>query len=192
MYCHQNNEQLNLNNKEKLIDITISIGLHIPKYILDYMEYVSSREEIISILSETTGYKINDTKYSDTKLFIIELDDDKNTPNIYDHSNNTTLINNDFLKNTYLDKYLFKYLSIEWNNAYNYICKSHFINKLIIKDAFEKGIIDLIKPNMVYDNTLQIAWNVINEYELWIYNLNDIYWKKLYNLISNEYKFIKM
>ena len=70
--------------------------------------------------------------------------------------------------------------------------KFQSITQHIIKKAFNDGILDLLDPSFVDNGKLQKAWDIIHKYELWIENIDGMYWDKLANLIDSEYKYILM
>jgi hypothetical protein len=109
---------------------------------------------------------------------------------------------NDYLKNNkncicHSYKYNFKFkndnsdLDKEWFDAYNFDSPKKNTNQSIILQAWQKGLLDMLDPNMVYDETLEKIWFTINKYELWIENIDEKYWTKLENYINYEYKYLK-
>lgn len=81
-------------------------------------------------------------------------------------------------------------LQQKWFDAYNYESQNKNKNQEIILEAWKNGLLDMLDPQMVYDDTLEIIWNTINKYELWIENIDEKYWSKLENYLNREYKYL--
>lgn len=122
-----------MNNQLNLFDITKSIGLCIPKIVLDYLEKAYSKTEIINILSETVGYDITtrfnvknylysktvQTNYS-TTIYDSSSDDFQISDDSIDELNNYENQHDiDYIRNKFYKKYMEKMSSCFNLNQYN-------------------------------------------------------------------------
>jgi hypothetical protein len=83
-------------------------------------------------------------------------------------------------------------LTPEWTRAYLTIHPEQLSNQKIIQNAWINNLLDLLDPCLVTIGKLELAWDIIFKYELWIENIDGMYWDKLANLIDSEYKYILM
>ena len=176
-------------NKVELFDLTTTLGLKIPKIILDYLEKAYSKKDIINMLSYTVGYNIIDTNlYSyiieyineytleDTTSEILNISTDSdNTENSDNSENSENLddLNNNILFNDITSVNFIDLSNIFASNINNLDFNVDFIESNIPTYFNQSDDIEILNENKSNNSDESELFNELNKLDQLVESILD-------------------